>query len=68
MFPGFLLEIIVVLLIVGLLLWALSQFPVDPAIARVIRVVVIVMVCIWLIYVLFGAFGPATGQPVFRRP
>ena len=30
-------------------LWALSQFPLDPAIVRIARVVVIVAVVLWLI-------------------
>jgi hypothetical protein len=68
MFPMFLIQIIVVLLIVGLLLWAISQFPIDATIARVIRVVIIVVVCIWLIYILAGfAGGPSTSPGLFRR-
>jgi hypothetical protein len=41
MFPAFLLQLIVVLVIVGLILWALGQIPMDPAISRIIRAVVI---------------------------
>jgi len=66
MFPGFLIEILIVLLIVGLILWALGQFPIDPVIARVIRVVIIVVVCIWLIYAL-ASFLPAGGFYPARR-
>jgi len=57
MFPAFLVQILIMLLIAGLILWAISQFPLDPAIVRIIRVVVIVVVCIWLIYIL-AAFLP----------
>ena len=64
MFPAILIQILVVLCIAGLLLWALSQIPMDAVIARVIRVVVIVVVCIWLIYLLAGIAG---GMPVIRR-
>ena len=61
----FLIEIIVVLIVVGLLLWVVSQIPMDPTIARIIRVVVIVVVCIWLLYFLVG-FLPS-GFPSMRR-
>lgn len=54
MFPAFLIQILIVLLIAGLILWAVSQFPIDATIARIIRVVIIVVVCIWLIYALAG--------------
>jgi len=60
MFPAMLIQILVVLLIAGLILWAVSQFPIDPTIARIIRVVIIVVVCIWLIYWL-AALLPAGG-------
>jgi hypothetical protein len=65
MFPAGLLQLVVVLAIVGLILWAVSQIPMDPTIARVIRVVVIVFVCIWLIYFLFGLAAGA--PPLFHR-
>lgn len=52
MFPAFLIQILIALVIVGLILWAVQQIPMDPAIARIIRVVVVVFVCIWLIYIL----------------
>jgi hypothetical protein len=65
MFPAFLIQIIVVLIVVGLLLWVVTQIPMDAAIARIIRVVVIVAVCIWLLYVLAGVAG--VGAPVVRH-
>lgn len=54
MFPGFLIEIIIVLVIVGLALWVIQQIPMDPTIARILRVVIIVFVAIWLLYALVG--------------
>jgi len=54
MFPGFLIEIIVVLVIVGLILWVIQQIPMDATIARIIRVVVIVCVAVWLLCLLLG--------------
>lgn len=66
MFPGVLLEVLVVLLVVGVILWGLSQFPIDPAIARLVRVVVIVLVAIWLIYLVFGLVGGGFPVPMRR--
>jgi low temperature requirement protein LtrA len=52
-----LIQIVVILAVVGLLLWAVkSVIPMDPKIAQIITVVVIVAVCLWLIDLLFG-FG-----------
>ena len=59
MFPAPLIGIIVALVIVGIVLWALTQFPIDPTIAKLIRVLVIVVVSIWIIYALFGMAGGA---------
>lgn len=70
MFPAILLQVLIVLLIVGVLLWGLGQFPIDATIARLIKVVIIVVVAIWLIYLLFGMAGGAASGPVFpmRHP
>jgi hypothetical protein len=54
MFPAFLLQLIIVLVIVGLVLWIISMIPLDPFIVRVIRVVVIVAVCLWLLSLVTG--------------
>lgn len=55
-----LISVIIALVIAGLVLWALGQFPLDPTIARIIRVVVIVAV---VLYVL-GAFTGHTFFPL----
>jgi low temperature requirement protein LtrA len=65
MFPVFLIQIVVALIIVGLVLWVVSQIPMDATIARIIRVVVIVAVCIWLISLLVPLLG--VGTPLIRR-
>lgn len=65
MFPGFLIEIIIVLIVIGLLLWVVQQIPMDATIARIIRVVIIVIVCIWLLYLLVG-FLPNSGFSLRR--
>lgn len=57
MFPAVLLQVLLVLLTVGVVLWGVSQIPMDATVARMIRVVVIVVVAIWLIYLLFGLLG-----------
>jgi small-conductance mechanosensitive channel len=43
--------------IIGLVLWVLSQLPIDPAISNIIRVVIIVCVVLWLLSVLLGYSG-----------
>ena len=65
--PEALLSLVIVLAIAGLILWAISQFPLDPTIAKLIRVVIIVVVCIWLIYFLAGLLGsPGLSFPRLR--
>jgi bacteriorhodopsin len=61
MFPAFLIQIVIVLVIAGLLLWAVTQIPMDPTIARILRVVVIVFVVLWLLYVLVGMLPEGGG-------
>jgi hypothetical protein len=46
-------SVVVALVLAGLVLWAISQFPIDPIIARIIRVVVVVAAVLWLL----RAFG-----------
>ncbi len=65
MFPVLLLQLVAALVIVGLILWALTQIPMDPTIAKIIRVLVIVCVGVWLVYVLLGMAGSA---PLLRGP
>lgn len=67
MFPALLIQVIVVLVIVGVVLWALSQFPIDPTIAKVIRVLVIVFVVIWALYLLMGLVGGGPPLGLYRR-
>ncbi len=46
-----LIHIIVVLLVCGLILWAVEQFPLDPMFRNLIRVVAVVGACLWLLNV-----------------
>lgn len=64
--PVFLIQIVICLVIVGVVLWAISQFPIDPAIGNLIRVVVVVFVAIWLLYALLGMAGAVTWPPLRR--
>jgi len=52
-----LIQIVVMLIIVGLLLWVVSQIPMDATIARIIKVVVIVFVVLYLLQIFTGAFS-----------
>jgi len=54
--------LIVALLLAGLLLWAISQIPLDPWILNLIRVVVVIA-CV--LYVL-SAFGMIDGVAIPR--
>ncbi len=68
MFPAVLIQIIVVLALAGLALWAISQFPLDATIAKLIRVIIVVAVAIWAIYLLAGLFGGGVAPlGVYRR-
>lgn len=53
-----LISILVVLVIAGLVLWAVAQFPLDATIVKIIRVVVVVFVILWLLQ----AFGLLSGH------
>lgn len=52
-------HIIVILIVVGLLLWAVGQIPMDPTIRKILHVVAIVAVILWLLQ----AFGLLAGLP-----
>ena len=49
-----LVSLIVVLVLCGLVLWAVGQFPLDPTIQRIIRVVVIVVAVLYVLDALTG--------------
>jgi hypothetical protein len=65
--PGELIWVIATLVIVGIVLWGLTQLPIDPAIAKYIRVIVIVIVAIWVVYVLVGMIGSGPHTGVYLR-
>lgn len=62
--PDQLLYAVAVLAIAGVILWALTQFPIDATIAKLIKVVVVVFAVIYLIHVLLGL---SSGSPAPHR-
>jgi uncharacterized membrane protein len=66
MFPAFLIQIVICLIIVGLLLYVVNLLPIEPNIKQIIRVVVIVFVVIWLLYALMGGPMSPMSYPIRR--
>jgi hypothetical protein len=63
-----LIQLVVALIVLGLLLWVVSQIPMDPTIARIIHVVIIVVAVLYLLEVFTGVFGGmALMGPPLRR-
>ena len=56
-----LVSLLVVLVLCGLALWALGQFPIDATIAKIIKVVIVVVAVLYVLQ----AFGLYHG-PSFR--
>ncbi len=52
-----LISLVIALCVVALLLWALTQLPLDAQIVKIIRVVVIVVACLWVLAA-FTGHGP----------
>ncbi len=58
-------ELLVVLLVLGVILWGVGQFPIDATIAKLIRVVIVVIALIYIIY--FVAAVIPSGFPLPGR-
>jgi len=59
-----LLEIVLVLVVVGVGLWALNRFiPMPPIVKTILNAVVVVVLCIWLLQV----FGIIDGSIIKLR-
>ncbi len=54
-----LVTILVVILVVGLLLWAAEQIPMDVMVRNILRVVVVVALVLWLLRAFGVLSGPA---------
>ena len=53
-----LIQIVVVLVVVGLLLWLLNTYiPLQPPFKTIINVVVLIFVVLWLLNLFFGILG-----------
>jgi hypothetical protein len=70
---GALIGIIFVLIIMGVIWWAIQQLlPLIPlgepfaTIIRILMVVILVLVVLWIIIVLLGVAGVHVGAPFFR--
>ncbi len=57
-------QILVVLILLGLLLYIVNLLPLDATIKKIIQAVAIVLVVIWLI----GWFVPLGNYPMFWPP
>ena len=51
---GFLIQILVVLLVVGLIWWVIGQIGLPPPIVKVATIILVVVVVLWLIGLLTG--------------
>lgn len=50
-----LIHLIIILVIVGLLLWAVNSFiPMDPKVKQILNVVVVIVLILWLLKVFLG--------------
>jgi hypothetical protein len=49
-----LITLIVALIVAGLLLWAITQLPIDPQITKIIRVVIIVAAVLYVLAAFTG--------------
>ena len=53
-----LLNIVVVLIVVGVLLWLVNNYiPMDAKIKQILNVAVVIIVVLWLLTVFLGGFG-----------
>lgn len=55
-------QLIVVLVMIGLVLWLVGQLPIDPRMLRIIHVVVVVFVVLWLLQVFIGTIRIPIGR------
>ena len=59
-----LLNVVVVLVIVGVALWAINKYiPMAAPIKKIVNIVVVIVVCLWLLQV-FGVIGSLRGITV----
>lgn len=54
-------QLVVILIVVGVALWAIGLLPLDPTIKKIIHAVVVVAVVLWLLIFLLRFFDLAGG-------
>ena len=60
------LHVVVILIIIGVLLWAANAYvPMDAKIKQILNIVVVLLVILWLLNV-FGVLGYLNDAPVPR--
>ena len=60
-----LIQIIIILIVVGVLLWAVNTFiPMDARVKQILNVVVIIALVIWLLFFLLSIAGINTNMRV----
>jgi len=59
-----LINVIIVLVVVGVVLWAINMYiPMAKSVKKILNVVVIIVLCIWLLQV-FGILGSVSSVRV----
>lgn len=61
-----LIQLVVILIVIGVLLWAVNTYiPMDARVKQIINAVVIIAIVIWLLFMLMAAVGlvPNSGGP-----
>lgn len=65
---GTLIYVLLVVLIVGVVLWAINAMPwIDPPVRQAARVIVIAALAIWVIWIVFS-FLAGTSLPYWPPP
>lgn len=54
-----LVNILIILIVVGLLYWIVTQLPLPPPVKQIATVVVVVICVLWLVYLLLPLAGTA---------
>lgn len=58
-----LISLIVILVVVGVILWAVNKYvPMEPRIKNILNVAVIIFVVLWLIVSFLGVTGNSVGN------
>ena len=59
--PHALLQLVLVIVVAGILLWGLTQIPMDATLQRMARVLVIVLVALYTLLLIAGLLGVSMG-------